>query len=196
VTGSTGRLRVFLSAVSSQFKDWRDALGSDLRAVGCEVRVQEDFRQHPRSLIEGIEEYVASCDRVIALVGDAYGFEASGDAVPALVPPRSYTQWEYFFAVGECLDGDLAAPKDVYLYFASNDYVKAHPTSQSAELAERQRLFVGQLKASGKHWAEFSSLDNLCRLVLRDGWQVTERPSRPANLPYASIRALFKGEAE
>ncbi len=45
-------LKVFLSCVSGQFKACRDALASDLRAIGCEVRVQEDFQQRPRTLIE------------------------------------------------------------------------------------------------------------------------------------------------
>ncbi|HEX7407738.1 MAG TPA: DUF4062 domain-containing protein [Candidatus Binatia bacterium] len=107
--------RIFLSAVSGQFKDCRDALASDLRAIGCEVRVQEDFQQGPRTLIEHLEEYIAQCDRVIALVGDAYGCEASGVAVPAVNPPRFYTQWEYFFTLGERLDGSLAPRKDLYL---------------------------------------------------------------------------------
>ena len=90
-------MKIFLSAVSTQFKPCRDALASDLRAINCEVRVQEDFQQGPRTLIEKLGEYVAQCDRVIALVGDAYGSEASGTAVPLVAPLRSYTQWEYFF---------------------------------------------------------------------------------------------------
>ncbi len=96
-------MKIFLSAVSGQLKECRDALASDLRAIGCEVKVQEDFQQGPRTLIEKIEEYVAHCDRVIALVGDAYGFEASGVAVPAVDPPRTYTQWEFYFALGDRL---------------------------------------------------------------------------------------------
>ena len=28
-----------------------------------------------------------------------------------------------------------------------------------------------QFKASGKHWTLFDDLDQLCRLVLRNGWQ-------------------------
>jgi Domain of unknown function (DUF4062) len=96
-------MKIFLSAVSKQFQDCRDALASDLRAIGCEIKVQEDFQQGPRTLIEQLEEYVAQCDRVIALVGVAYGFEASGVAVPTVDPPRSYTQWEYFFALGHRL---------------------------------------------------------------------------------------------
>jgi menaquinone-dependent protoporphyrinogen IX oxidase len=65
------RTKIFLSAVSGQFKECRNALACELRAIGCEVKVQEDFQQRPRMLIERIAEYVSRCDRVIAFVGDA-----------------------------------------------------------------------------------------------------------------------------
>lgn len=58
------KLKVFISTVSSQFKACRDALVSDLRAIGCEVKVQEDFQQVPDTLIDQIEAYVDQCDRV------------------------------------------------------------------------------------------------------------------------------------
>ena len=170
-------MKIFLSAVSAQFKACRDALASDLRAIGCTVKVQEDFQQGPRTLIEKLEEYVAQCDRVIALVGDAYGYEAAGDAVPPIDPPRSYTQWEYFFAGGERRDGRHTPPKDLYVYFASDQFVGAHSVQQSGDEKQRQSSFAKGIKDSGKHWASFDSLDQLCRQVLRDGWQMQERPA-------------------
>ena len=84
-------MKIFLSGVSSQFKACRDALRSDLSAVGAEVVVQEDFQQHGASLLEKLESYIASCDRVIALAGDAYGFEPEEPARPLGRPRRSYT---------------------------------------------------------------------------------------------------------
>ncbi len=186
-------MKIFLSTVSSQFKACRDALASDLRAIGCEVRVQEDFQQGPRTLIERLEEYVAQCDRVIALVGDAYGCEASGDAVPAVDPPRSYTQWEYDFAMGERLNGPPAPAKELYVYFAAEPFLRQHPVAQGEEDRRRQEGFARRIKSSGKHWAPFDRLDQLCRLVLRDGWQMNERPRKPRNLPYATLGSLFKG---
>ena len=187
------RMKIFLSAVSKQFQECRDALASDLRAIGCEVKVQEDFQQGPRTLIERIAEYVAQCDRVIALVGDVYGFEASGVAVPTVNPPRSYTQWEYFFALGHRLDGSRAPRKDIYLYLASPKYLAEHAVSQTDQLALRQRRFREEIEASGEHWSPFDTEDHLCRRVLRDGWQMLERPSKPIHLPYDSIGSLFKG---
>jgi hypothetical protein len=97
-------MRIFLSAVSGQFKACRDALASDLRAVGAQVVVQEDFQQRGRSLLEKLEEYIAGFDRVIVLAGNAYGWAPEPDARPTGRPLRSYTQWEYFFSQGERLD--------------------------------------------------------------------------------------------
>lgn len=45
-------MRIFISGVSGQFKICRDQVASDLRAVGAEVAVQEDFQQHGRALRE------------------------------------------------------------------------------------------------------------------------------------------------
>jgi hypothetical protein len=82
-------MKIFLSAVSGQFKACRDALRSDLSAVGAEVVVQEDFQQYGASLLEKLERYIGSCDRIIALVGDAYGFEPEETVRPIGQPRRS-----------------------------------------------------------------------------------------------------------
>ncbi|MGZ8189532.1 MAG: DUF4062 domain-containing protein [Methylosarcina sp.] len=191
-----GKLKVFISTVSSQFKECREELASDLRAIGCEVKVQEDFQQGPDTLIAQIEAYVDQCDRVIAVVGTAFGCEAARLAVPKTDPPRSYTQWEYYFALGERLNGTQAPPKERFVYFPSETYLNNHPVPESEDLAERQRFFLQMIKNSGKHWGEFGSKDELCRLVLRDGWQIQERPHKPCNLPYPSLGNLFKGREE
>ena len=191
-------MKVFLSAVSGQFKFCRDALASDLRAIGCEVKVQEDFQQGPGSLIAQIESYVAQCDRVIAIVGDAYGADASRDAVPSGNPQRSYTQWEYFFTIGERLRGSSATAKDLYVYFASENYLDQHRVVQSKDEKNRQQSFVDFIKKSGKHRANFDNLDQLCRLVLRDGWQMSGRPNIPRppfQLPNRALAGQLFGRA-
>lgn len=186
-------MKIFLSAVSSQFKACRDALASDLRAVGAEVVVQEEFQQHGRTLLEKLEQDISGCDRVIALVGDAYGWEPDEAARPAGFPRRSYSQWEYWFAKGERLDGSRRPAKDIYLYFASPEFIAAHPAPQSAEAAQLQQAFVTELRSSGKDYNPFSSLDQLRWLVLRDGFRLQQRGPQPCNLPYISLGALFKG---
>jgi tetratricopeptide (TPR) repeat protein len=189
-------MKIFLSAVSSQFKACRDALASDLRAVGAEVVVQEDFQQHGRTLLEKLEQYIASCDRVIALVGDAYGWEPDEAARPAGFPRRSYSQWEYYFTEGERLDGSRQPVKEVYLYFASPEFVAAHAVQQSGDAAALQQAFLAELHGSGKDWNPFSSLDQLRALVLRDGFRLQQRGPQPRNLPYASLGSLFKGREQ
>ena len=184
-------MKIFLSAVSAQFEAARHALASDLRAIGCEVKVQEDFQQSGGDLIGKLEAYVAGCDRVIAVIGDAFGFEAAGVAVPGGGPARSYSQWEYFFARGERLDGSRANAKDIFVYTASEKFAAA--PEQSPEHAERQRHFRREVEASLKDRNTFDSVDQLCRLVLRHGWQMQARPRRPRNLPFASLGPLFKG---
>ena len=186
-------MKIFLSAVSGQFRDCRQALASDLRATGGEVVVQEDFQQHGRTLLEKLETCIAGCDRVIVLVGDAYGYEPPEGARPVGRPRRSYTQCEYEFALGERLDGSRAKRKDIYVYVATEDYLKAHPVEQPPDQAKLQREFLAAIRASGEDRNKFGSLDELCRLALRDGFQVRDPDRKPINLQYRSLGTLFKG---
>jgi len=143
-------MKIFLSAVSSQFRACRDALASDLRAVGAEVVVQEDFTQHGGTLLEKLEAYIATCDRVIALVGDAYGWEPEETARPAHAPRRSYTQWEYLLATGDRLDGGTGAARPTHVYFASPEFLALSPALQLPDEAERQEKFARSILDSGK----------------------------------------------
>lgn len=163
---------MFLSAVSGQFRTCRDALRSDLSAVGAEVVVQEDFQQHGASLLKKLERYIASCDRIIALVGDAYGYEPEETARPAEQPRRSYTQWEYFLAMSERLDGSRQSPKDIFLYLASPEFLAMHVVAQADDAAQLQQEFINELCRSGKDRNQFTSLHELRALVLRDGFRL------------------------
>lgn len=186
--------KIFLSAVTGQFKACRDALRSDLAAVGADVIVQEDFIQHGGTLLEKLEDYIASCDSVIALVGNAYGWEPESTAIPKGLPVRSYTQWEYYFARGERLNGTNVASIPVHAYIASPGYLEKHPVEQSAAAAEKQKTFVEALLVSGKDRNSFESIDQLARLVLRDGFKLSNADKYTRqNLPYDSIGSLFKG---
>jgi tetratricopeptide (TPR) repeat protein len=186
-------MKIFLSAVSGQFRECREALAKDLHAVEFDVTVQEEFRQHGGTLLEKLQDLVAGCDRVIAVVGSAYGFEPEPTARPDGRPRRSYSQWEYYFALGERLDGSKAQPKDIHVYLANKDYLKEHPVQESEDQAELQRQFLAEIRASGKDRNAFGSLHELCRLVLKDGFPVHERGPKPNNLPLDSIGTLFKG---
>jgi hypothetical protein len=164
-------MRIFLSAVSAQLKQARDALASDLRAVGAEVVVQEDFQQSGHTLLEKLEQYIGSCDRLVALIGGVYGWEPDPSTLPNL-PRRSYSQWEYFFAQGERLAGDRQPAIDTFVYFASADFVGSHPAAEEPAATQRQQSFVADVRRSGKDWNEFRSIDELRALVLRDGFRL------------------------
>jgi Domain of unknown function (DUF4062) len=168
-------MKIFLSAVSGQFKACRDALSSNLSAVGAEVVVQEDFQQHGASLLEKLERYIASCDRIIALVGDAYGFESEETARPAGQPRRSYTQRKYYFAMGERLDGSRQPPKDIFLYIGSPEFLAMTPISQAEDAAQLQQEFIKELVRSGKDRNQFGSLHELRALVLLNGFRLQTR---------------------
>jgi hypothetical protein len=182
-------MKIFLSAVSGQFKECRDALASDLRAVGAEVVVQEDFQQQGRTLLEKLERYIASCDRVIALIGDAYGWEPDPGATPGL-PQRSYTQWEYAFARGERLLTERQPAIDIYVYFASPTFLTSHPVAQEAGATQRQTSFVAEVCRSGKDRSEFGSINELRALVLRDGFRMPSRNHEHLNQTAAALRLV------
>jgi hypothetical protein len=170
--------KVFLSAVSGQFRNCRDALASDLRAIGAEVVVQDDFQQHGWTLLEKLQNKVVGCERVIALVGNAYGFEPSEPSWPPDRPRRSYTQWEYYFALGERLEGPSAPRIPIYVYFADETYLTAYAVEQEPELIDLQKKFIAAIRASNKDYLRFGSLDELRWKTLRDFVRVDE-PGQP-----------------
>jgi hypothetical protein len=112
-------IKIFLSTVSDEFRDYRDQLRSDLMRHNVEVKVQEDFKDSDGVRLDKLDLYISFCDAVIHLVGDMTG----GDAKPAstativakypdiaerLPPLRgpldkglgiSYTQWEAWLAL-------------------------------------------------------------------------------------------------
>jgi hypothetical protein len=191
------REEIFLSAVTGQFKDCRDTLRSDLAAVGADVVVQEDFTQHGGTLLQKLEEYIDSCDRVIALVGSAYGWKPEPPAIPENAPARSYIQWEYHFARGARLDGTQAAAKPVFVYFATPVYLEQHAVEQSQAEARRQQQFIDDIESSGKDRNQFDSIDRLARLVLRDGFRLSSASQLlRQNLPYDSLGQLFNGRED
>jgi Domain of unknown function (DUF4062) len=161
-------VRIFLSAVSREFAECRTAVASDLRAVGAEVAVQEDFQQQGRTLLEKLEGYIASCDWVIAIVGDTYGAEPGPGARLPDRPRRSYTQWEYFFGQGERIEGPRQQPKDMLVYFATPSFRRPSVPMEADDTVALQKHFITDVRGSGKDWSDFSSADELRRRVLRD----------------------------
>ncbi len=185
-------MRIFLSATTQQLKHCRDALASDLRAMGAEVRVQDDFQQGTGTLLEKLEDYISDCDRVVALVGSAYGSEPTPSERPTNTPRRSYTQWEYHLARGERLNGTTTAAIPTCVYFASDSFLNETPITQPEHEEKLQQDFIQAILDSGKDHLEFSSIHELGRFVLRDGMRLRESNYHINNLP-PSIGSIFHG---
>jgi len=112
-------ISIFLSAVSDEFRAYRDQLRSDLTRHDVEVKVQEDLKALGGDTLDQLDVYIAHCDAVVHLVGEMTG-SAPGEReqqallrkypdLPANLPPLddalargaeiSYTQWEAWLSL-------------------------------------------------------------------------------------------------
>ena len=112
-------VRIFLSTVSDEFRDYRDQLRHDLTRQNVEVKVQEDFKDVGSVTLDKLDVYIAACDAVVHLVGEMTGAAANAESTRTIVgkypdlaeklPPLreflenrldiSYTQWEAWLAL-------------------------------------------------------------------------------------------------
>ena len=112
-------VRIFLSAVSNEFRAYRDQLRGDLTRHNVDVKVQEDFKDYGGVTLDKLDLYIINCDAVVHLVGDMTGANAKPASLQAIrtkyadlaekLPPlrellnladgTSYTQWEAWLAL-------------------------------------------------------------------------------------------------
>ncbi len=172
-------VRLFLSAVSDEFCDYREHLRSDLTLKDVEVKTQEDFKDPGTGTLEKLDRYIADCDAVVHLVGEMTGaiamdpsteFIASKNpSVANKLPPLkevldkrldvSYTQWEAWLALYHSkrlviAEADRAAPRAPH--FAPTD------ASRAAQQVHLRRLSVMERFPS----CTFTSSDNLAKYIL------------------------------
>ena len=69
-------ISVFLSAVSDEFRSYRDQLVHDLTRHNVAVKVQEDFNALGGNMLDKLDTYIAHCDAIVHLVGDMCGATA------------------------------------------------------------------------------------------------------------------------
>ncbi len=196
-------MKLFISAVTSEFGKARDALAADLRTRGHEVRIQSDFQQSPDSetLLGRLAEYIRDCHAVVCIVGKYCGAcpparaaERLPDVLPKDIKRASYTQWEFFLA--------RYYKRRPYMYRARDDFTPDRAPA-SGDNVDLQSEYLNFLKADGVHYDPFSNIDQLARAVLKNLPDVAdesivgpERASKPIVLPYQSIGDLFKGRDE
>ena len=171
-------VKIFLSTVSDEFRDYRDQLRNDLTRHNVEVKVQEDFKDYGVVTLQKLDLYIRSCDAIVHLVGDMTGSDAKpasttsiiskypdiADRLPPLREPLeqglgiSYTQWEAWLALyhGKVLliaKADDAAPR-------GPNYVPSD-ASRAAQQMHLQRL------RAVEHYPgfTFTSPDNLAKQI-------------------------------
>src|SRR6516162_9677023 len=66
-------VRIFLSAVSDEFAEYRDQLRRDLTRHNVEVKVQEDFKDYGSVTLDKLDLYISACDAVVHLIGNMTG---------------------------------------------------------------------------------------------------------------------------
>jgi hypothetical protein len=203
--------RLFVSAVSSRVPQLS-------RRAASRPRTPRGHRQGPGRLHPDRQRnarqaghYIAGCDAVIHLVGDLTGALAQppslalirqrypdlGRRLPPLAPfledgapALSYTQWEAWLALYHGKTLLIAVPEDAAPRDAGYRRDEAQRAAQQAHLA---RL------AEVERYPEirFANADRLAVELLRSQLhEILARAGvrmRPANLPFGSLGALFKG---
>ena len=172
-------VRIFLSAVSDEFRDYRDRLRADLTRPDVEVKIQENFKDFGTVTLDKLDRYIAGCDAVVHLVGDMTGAAAKDASTSAIVgkcpgladklPPLreplqnrrdiAYTQWEAWLALYHDKLLPIAVPGDDAPRgprFAPSDASRAAQRAHLERLSEVER-YPG---------CTFTSPDNLAKQIL------------------------------
>ncbi|MDQ6867819.1 MAG: DUF4062 domain-containing protein [Pseudomonadota bacterium] len=201
-------VRLFLSAVSDEFRAYRDQLRGDLTRHNVEVKVQEDFKDLGGVTLEKLDDYIKACDAVVHLVGDMTGADAKKFSTKAILGkypdlpgkfstfgealaqgvPISYTQWEVWLALyhGKALliaKADDSAPRG-----------PAHAPTDASRAAQQAHL--ARLRAVERYpGCTFTNPDNLAKQIayttILDLLAKAPSPRKPNNLPFASLGTLL-----
>lgn len=207
-------VELFVSAVTDEFRGYRDSLRGLLKRPNVDIHVQEDFIPTGTGTLDKLDSYIARCDAVIHLAGDMTGAWAPAatlqalrarhgdlaDRLPPLKPsldsgdpPLSYTQWEAYLAVYHGKPLVIAVPE---LGTPRDAKYRVEADRQASQNAHLERL-----RALGRH-AEitFGNADQLSAKILRssvfDLLVEAGVVARPIALPYPSIGGLLKGRDE
>jgi hypothetical protein len=205
-------VKIFLSTVSDEFRNYRDQLRTDLTRHNVEVKVQEDFKDYGGVTLDKLDLYISTCDAVVHLVGDMTGADAKlastatiiakypniAERLPPLREPLdkglgiSYTQWEAWLALyhGKALliaKADDAAPRGPN--YNPTDASRAAQQMHLQRLSDIER-YPGFTFASPDNLANRIAYTTILDLLSRD--KHVESARDPRSFPYAAIvAALF-----
>ncbi len=213
----TESVRVFLSAVSDEFGDYRDQLRSKLTRHNVEVKIQEDFKDLGGTTLEKLDAYIKRCDAVVHLAGDMTGATANEPSVKAIrerysdLPEKlpalasaldngsgiSYTQWEAWLALYH---------KKKLLIAKAGDAAPRGPRYAATDISRAaQKDHLQRLRAAGHYpGSTFTGLDDLTADIFSTPIlellaqalaldYLAKPPPQPNNLPFGSLGGLFKG---
>jgi hypothetical protein len=185
---------IFLSAVSDEFRTYRDQLRADLTRHNTEVKVQEDFKDYGGVTLDKLDLYIKACDAVVHLVGDMTGAAAKSESTAAILakypslpdklhPLRrpladgldiSYTQWEAW----QRFHG-----KRLVIAKAADTAPRGRNTHQPIPRVPRSKSISHGSPPSALSGRAFTNPDNLAKLILSGRssicwWRTTRRKRR------------------
>lgn len=164
--------RVFISGVTGEFGQVREAIAAALRRRGMVVKEQKDFRPEPFSAttLKLLHDYIAICDAVVYMVG-----ARSGDKPPRVsaaefvhllprgIAEATYTQWEFYFA--------RHFDRPMFVYVANPVYKPDKPAPTGADYPELQEAFRHYIfDKLDTYRLGFDSAKILCDHVERADW--------------------------
>jgi hypothetical protein len=213
-------VKLFLSCVSDEFGDDRDALRRALTRPNVEIKIQEDFQSLGGDTLAMLEDYVESCDVVVHFIGDMAGSTPKATSVDDLLKRRpelaarlaekgmdrgtlgrlTYTQWEAWLAIGFNRDG---AKKNLVIVAPTIGLKRSLAFAPTNATRASQADHLTRLRAINFYPAQpFTSADNLVARVfgsaVLDALKKADAgpTTKPRNLPFASLGRLFAGRDE
>ena len=177
----SGKPRIFVSAVASEFAALRFDLTDLLTRLGfepllCDVSESDSKDQRPR-----LREIIDRCDGLLQIVGEAYGPEPP--TIDAKFGRVSYTQFEYFHAEQhKTKTWVILTPPGA----ASDPSPLADAERDRAEQGKLQQAYRERLQKTGQVWCEVADETELGLAIER---LADERASlRTRFRPWRSIR--------
>jgi hypothetical protein len=208
-------VKLFLSCVSDEFGDYREALRRALDQPNVTVKIQEDFKPQGGDTLRMLQEYIEQCEAVVHFVGDMDGSAPKPSSVDDLLARRpdlearlasktmaraalgtlNYTQWEAWLAI--------ALDRDLFIVSPAPGVERGPKYAATDASRKAQKRHLDQLRAINRYPAPpFTSADNLVTEIVTSALikalvkAATLPARRLSNLPFASFGARFVGRAE